>query len=290
MRDLAADEEYVYFATGSTVERIPQEAMANASVLLNTGKKYQNHKRDVADSGDFVMLGGGSPTEGYVFRVPKAGGAPEDLYIETAGVGGVQLLRVTESRAFWTARSVSPPFTYGLFGSTLDGAGDVAYVLESSDNIPAIGANAAYVFFMLQDDVGRIRRRPVASGTAVDVLTGLQNCYSIVATEDRLYAACQDFDFIGSLHASDLDGSNHEVLLSEGEADFVVGRSLAYVDGRLVWWDLDEGVSYLRDIDVDGGVPRTLYSTDVAIVNNRLAIDSDAYFFAEDASIRMLAR
>lgn len=290
LRDLAVDEDFVYFATGATVERIPQEADAMASVLLSTGVKEGSEKRDVADSGDSVVLAGGTPAEGYVLRFPKGGGAAENLYFDAPGVGGVQIVRVTENRAFWGTRSPSQPFTYAVLGATLDGAETVTYASGVPSVISTIAANNAFVYYMQRDELGRVRRRPVGLGATQDVLSGFDICYSIVPTEDELFLSCEDLDDLGMLLRADLNGDNLEVLLMEGESDFVVGRALTLSGARLVWWDSDSGTNYLREFDLDDETTATLYATEVAIVNNRLAVDSAAYFFAEDASIRMLAR
>lgn len=98
--DLAADEEFVFFSTDQTVERIPHEPMATPTELIDRGVTGTNEKRELADAGSHVLLAGGSPEEGYVLLVPEMGGPAQDLYFDASALGGVVQGVTNASRAF----------------------------------------------------------------------------------------------------------------------------------------------------------------------------------------------
>lgn len=294
IRDIAADENDVYFSTGATVERIPQELAPLPVVMYDDGEKEKGehtHNRFIVLAGDSVVLAGGLFAEAYVHRIPKNGGGIQDLYFSPQDTGQIQHLGATSGRVFWVTRSPDFPAAYNLFGATIDGAVNLAYLSDSADASWPIAANDAFIFFAIQGEETTIRRRAVGGQAAVDVSTGYQSCgLGMVASAERLFFVCAETDSSHALYSSDLDGRNRELLLSAGDSVFSEGRSLIHSDGNLAWWDIEDGIRYLRAVDDDGGDSVTLYQTAVVVVNDRLVYDSEAYFFAEDVSVRMLAR
>lgn len=287
LRDLAADEDYVYFITAGTVERIPQEVMADAEVLADDGPKPGPGKREIEATAEGLVFTGGLLPDGFVRLIGLDGARSQDLGFD-ATYNTPTGVTTTSSRAFWVGRLDGHPNTYAVLGTTLDGAGDRTYSSGLDLEPTGLAANNAFVYFTDQS-LQSVQRRPVGGGQLTTILSDVSSC-GIAPTEDRVFLSCRDLKGVRSLVACDLDGSNQTTLLTEDSPFFDDGSSLAFADGRIVWWDLEGDGNHLRDIGEDGSDPRTLYSTPVAITNARLVVAPEAYFFAEDATIRMLAR
>ena len=290
LRDIAADDDYVYFASDSTVERATQETSPTVSVLSDIGVKAGGGKREIELSADGVVMSGGPIGGGYVRLVPYDGGPAQDLHFDAPGSGGVPKLRATSSRAFWVTRTPSSPFEYGVLGSTIDGASQATYITGLGEDINALAVNNLYVFFVDREATTIVRALVGGAGAQTTVASDLGTCWGMVASEDRLFFSCDDLKDTTSLWAADLDGGNPTVLLTNDSPDFALGRALVFSEGRLFWWDLEDGLNHLRQVEEDGSGARTIYTTPSPIANDRLALSSEAFFFAEDATVRMLAR
>ena len=289
LRDLAADEDYVYFVTAGTLERIPQQLMPDPEILADDGPDPGPGKREIEATGEGIILTGGIMPDGFV-RLISLNGAPAQGLDFDATYNTPTALTSTSNRVFWVGRNDVPlpnPDTYAVLGTTLDGADNRTYAAGLEQD-SLVAANSAFVFF--SSEAG-IQRRGVGGGggSATTVLAPM-GCHAMVAADERIYLACRGDGDQSSLIACDLDGSNIVTLLEEGSPFFSDGFSLLVEDGRLTWWDFEDDGNHLRDVAEDGSGARTLYSTLVPVTNQRLALDSEAFFFAEDATIQMLAR
>lgn len=216
------------------------------------------------------------PSAGPTFRRSRIGRSAE--------------AEATSSRAFWVTRTPSSPFEYGVLGSTVDGASQATYIMGLGEDINALAVNNLYVFFVDREATTIERALVSGAGAPTTVASDLGACWGMVASEDRLFFSCDDLKGATSLWAADLDGGNPGVLLNEESPEFSRGRALVFFDGRLFLWDLEDDLNHLRQVEDDGSGPRTIYSTPSPIANDHLAVTSEAFFFAEDATIRMLAR
>jgi hypothetical protein len=288
--DIAADGEYVYFATGTTVERMAWGDPGAPEVLVDSGPvKGSTGKREIELSPEGVVLGGGPFGDAYVQLIPFDGGPVLDLEAGTAGTGSVLNVATSASRVFWITRTVDSPYEYSLFGSALDGEDLRTYLTGQSTSAAVdMRAGSAYLFFP-DYEAETIRRRPVGAGSTTDVISELGTCGSLALGEERLFFRCFGDDG-AVLWSSDLNGNDQVQLITEDSPHFRSGSSLEFSDGRLYWLDTEDGTQYIRTVDENGKGAETLYSTIVPLVNGRIAVSSNAVVFAEDVTIRALAR
>lgn len=295
IHELVADEDFVYFITDTTAERIPQEATPSSTVLasgLETDTFSELEQNDLY----IVTEWGTNTSTNQIMRIPKAGGAPLDVY-EAGNDGfsfitGVEQLSVSSNRIYWAFRGyeISTPPDHFLRGSAINGGTIRTYESGTTDPIDVIEATSSTIFWSQSGDTDAILSRPATGGTTdTTVRENLLSCNSIVAGVDRLYFSCFDgATSLMTLFATDFDGANEEILLTADDPNFDDGTSLALSGDDLVWND-DEGSfgapdRYVRTVRIDGTEARTVRP---GVFD---AVDSEAYFWEASDEIWMLAK
>lgn len=299
---LAVDEDAIYFARTTSLQRMNQAPGATPSALIADIGAPTAGTRDVGVDNTHVYVGGGSNGgNGFIVRIPKAGGNTIDLFEpeDVSQASGPSLLAIGPARLFWRASSnVIGAGGYYVRGVNKDGVGNSTLYLDDSDDLVSrIAGNSNFVYFHVIGGASALFRRAVGIGGQSTVLTNISATTGLVATNDGVFVAGNDTNTgMNTLWSMDQAGDNPTILIDASSPFFDDGSGLFVSEDQLVWADIEAGGNAVRTMGTDGSNPRTVREGIVGtnqfnqFDEGSLTADSEAYFFYDDSQIWMLAK